>query len=193
MLLHCFEPRLHASGLLGPLNITDVQNPLTHLDRLRVLQHSRQVGIDDLLEDLVLRSFWGRHSNLDLQQKQARNKNKRILRDTRVRPFGRIYNNFFQTRRSTPHENRVREAHEVATSTPGAARGWAHAWHACRLLTRFPDYFQFFYFFKYFKTEKNSYWKCFGVCFLTNHIPLRFQSLKQVDKYPLGILPELWY
>ncbi|KAE8777664.1 DNA-directed RNA polymerase subunit beta [Hordeum vulgare] len=54
LLLHCFEPRLHASGLLGPLNITDVQHSHTHLDRLRVLQHSREVGIDDLLEDLVL-------------------------------------------------------------------------------------------------------------------------------------------
>ncbi|KAE8793205.1 DNA-directed RNA polymerase subunit beta [Hordeum vulgare] len=43
LLLHCFEPRLHASGLLGPLNITDVQHPLTHLDRLRVLQHSREL------------------------------------------------------------------------------------------------------------------------------------------------------
>ncbi|KAE8787698.1 putative cyclin-dependent kinase F-2 [Hordeum vulgare] len=41
-LLHCFEPRLHACGLLGPLNMMDVQHPLMHLDRLRVLQHSRE-------------------------------------------------------------------------------------------------------------------------------------------------------
>ncbi|KAE8820223.1 DNA-directed RNA polymerase subunit beta [Hordeum vulgare] len=34
LLLHCFEPRLHASGLLRPFNITDVQHPLAHLDRL---------------------------------------------------------------------------------------------------------------------------------------------------------------
>ncbi|KAE8816942.1 Endoglucanase 3 [Hordeum vulgare] len=39
LLLHCFEPRLHASDLLRPLNITDVQHPLAHLDRLRVFQH----------------------------------------------------------------------------------------------------------------------------------------------------------
>ena len=77
LLLHCFEPRLHASGLLRPLNITDVQHPLTHLDRLRVLQHFREVGIDDLLEDLVLWSFWGSHGDLDLQQKQARNEKQR--------------------------------------------------------------------------------------------------------------------
>ncbi|KAE8811575.1 DNA-directed RNA polymerase subunit beta [Hordeum vulgare] len=36
LLLHCFKPRLHASGLLRPLNIMDVQHPLAHLDRLRV-------------------------------------------------------------------------------------------------------------------------------------------------------------
>ena len=57
LLLHCFEPRLHASGLLRPLNITDVQHPLTHLDRLRVMQHFHEVRIDDLLEDLVLGAF----------------------------------------------------------------------------------------------------------------------------------------
>ncbi|KAE8780996.1 DNA-directed RNA polymerase subunit beta [Hordeum vulgare] len=66
LLLHCFEPRLHASGLLGPLNITDMQHPLMHLDRLRVLPHSREVGIDDLLKELVLQNFWGCHSDLDL-------------------------------------------------------------------------------------------------------------------------------
>ena len=27
LLLHCFEPRLHASGLLRPLNIADGQHP----------------------------------------------------------------------------------------------------------------------------------------------------------------------
>ncbi|KAE8768523.1 DNA-directed RNA polymerase subunit beta [Hordeum vulgare] len=57
LLLHCFEPRLYASGLLGPLNIMDVQHPLRHLDRLRVLQNSRKVGIDDLLEELAFRAF----------------------------------------------------------------------------------------------------------------------------------------
>ena len=89
------------------------------------------------------------------------------MRDAGVRPNGSIYNDFFQTRRSTVHENGVREAHEVATSPHSAARGWAHAVQACRLLAHFPDYFQFLYFFKYSKTEKISYWKSFGLCFLT--------------------------
>ena len=66
LLLHCLEPCIHASGLLWPLNITDVQHPLMHLDRLRVLQHLREVGIDNLLKELVLRGLWGRHSDLDL-------------------------------------------------------------------------------------------------------------------------------
>ena len=123
LLLHCFEPRLHASGLLRPLNVTDVQHPLAHLDRLRVFQHFREVGIDDLLEDLVLRSVWGSHDDLDLLQKQARNENRGDLHDTRVRPFGRIYNEFFPTKSSTPQENGVREAHEVPTSPLAATRG----------------------------------------------------------------------
>ena len=90
LFLHCFEPHLHAPGLLRPLNITDVQHPLAHLDRLRVFQHFREVGIDDLLEDLVLRSGWGSHDALDLSQKQARNKNRGKLRYTEIKTFGQV-------------------------------------------------------------------------------------------------------
>ncbi|KAE8819653.1 DNA-directed RNA polymerase subunit beta [Hordeum vulgare] len=57
LLLHCFEPCLHAYRLLRPLNITDVQHPLTHLDRLRVLQHSREVGIDAFSKNLSFAAF----------------------------------------------------------------------------------------------------------------------------------------
>ena len=78
LLLHCFEPRIHASGLLGTLNIMDVQHPLMHLDRSSVLQHSRDVWIDDLLEELVLRKFWGRHSDLDLSAQQLEMKTEDI-------------------------------------------------------------------------------------------------------------------
>ena len=41
LLLHCFEPRLHASGSLWSLNITDVQQPITHTTRKRAID-----GID---------------------------------------------------------------------------------------------------------------------------------------------------
>ena len=54
LLFYCFELCLHASGTPWSLNIADVQQPLTHLNGLRVLQHFREVGVDDLLEELVL-------------------------------------------------------------------------------------------------------------------------------------------
>ena len=53
-LLHSFKPVLHSSDSLGSLSIADVQQPITHLNGLRVLQHFREVGVDDLLEELVL-------------------------------------------------------------------------------------------------------------------------------------------
>ncbi|KAE8774388.1 Eukaryotic translation initiation factor 3 subunit C [Hordeum vulgare] len=46
LLLHCFEPCLHASGLLWPLNIMDVQHPLMHLNGLRVFQTLREGDSD---------------------------------------------------------------------------------------------------------------------------------------------------
>ena len=100
---------------------------------------------------------------------------------------------FFQTRRSTLHENGVREAHDVATSPPGTARGWARAGQACRLLADFPDYFQFLYFSNIPKRRKIPIGKVWDSIFLPNLIFFRFRSLKQADKCPLGILPELWY
>ena len=54
LLFHCFEPCLHASGPPWSLNIADVQQPITHLNGLRVSQHLREVRVDDLLEKLVL-------------------------------------------------------------------------------------------------------------------------------------------
>ena len=69
LLLHGFEPRLHASGPLRSLNITDVQQPITHLNGLRVSQHLREVRVDDLLEELVLGGTWRRHDDLDLSEK----------------------------------------------------------------------------------------------------------------------------
>ena len=54
LLLHCLEPCLHASDPPWSLNIADMQQPLPHLNGLRVLQHLRKVGVNDLLEELVL-------------------------------------------------------------------------------------------------------------------------------------------
>ena len=54
LLLHCLEPCLHAFGPPWSLNIADVQQPLTLLNGLMMLQHFHEVGVDDLLEELVL-------------------------------------------------------------------------------------------------------------------------------------------
>ena len=66
LLLHCFESCLHTSGPPWSLNIADVQYPLTHINGLRVLQHLREVRLEDLLEKLVLGGAWRRHGDLDL-------------------------------------------------------------------------------------------------------------------------------
>ena len=84
LLLHCFKPCLHASGPPWSLNIADVQHPLTHLNGLRVLQHLREVGVDDLFEELVLGGTWRCQEDLDLLEKIARNKNRGQLHDTGV-------------------------------------------------------------------------------------------------------------
>ena len=54
LLLHCLEPCLHASGPPWSHSIADVQQPLTHINGLRVLHHLREVGVDDLLKKIVL-------------------------------------------------------------------------------------------------------------------------------------------
>ena len=72
LLFHSFEFCLHASGTPWSLHIADVQHPITHLNGLRVSQHLREVRVDNLLEELVLGSTWGRHDDLDLSEKQLK-------------------------------------------------------------------------------------------------------------------------
>ena len=74
LLLHCFESCLHASGSPCYLNIVHVQHPLMHLNGLRVLQILREVGVDDLLKELVLGGTWRCHGDLDLSEKQLETK-----------------------------------------------------------------------------------------------------------------------
>ena len=113
LLFHCFESCFHSSGPPWSLDIADVHQPITHLNCLRVLQHLREVGIDNLLEELVLGGAWRRHDDLDLSEKIARNKNRGYLRGTVVKTFRRLYNEFLPTKRSIVQENGVRRAHEV--------------------------------------------------------------------------------
>ena len=58
--------------------------------------------------------------------KTARNNNRGFLRDTVVKTFGRLYNEFLPTKRSNVQENGVREAHEVPTRQ-GARLVWVGA------------------------------------------------------------------
>ena len=74
LLLHCLESCLHASSPPWSLNITDVQHPLMHLIGLRMLQHFREVGVDDLLEELVLGGTWRRRGDLDLSENSSKQK-----------------------------------------------------------------------------------------------------------------------
>ena len=134
LLLHCFEPRLHASGSLWSLSIADVQQPITHLNGLRVSQHLRKIGFDDPLEKVVLGSAWRRHGALDLSEKQLETKNKGYLRDTVVKTFERLYNEFLCTKIRNVQENGVQRAYEVATRQ---GRGL----HPCGCIVRSSDYF----------------------------------------------------
>ena len=77
------------------LNIADVQQPLTHLNGLRVLQHLRKVGVDDLLEELVLGGTWRRHGDLDLSEKQLETKKEDICVIQWSKPSGDYIMNFY--------------------------------------------------------------------------------------------------
>ena len=101
LLLHCFEPCLHASGPPWSLNIADVQQPLKDLNGLRVLQHLRKVGVDDLLKELVLGGTWGRHDDLDLSEKQleTRTEDNCVIQESK--PLGDYIMNFYQPKEVT--------------------------------------------------------------------------------------------
>ena len=99
-------------------------------------------------------------------RKAARNESKRFLRDTVVKTFGRLYNEFLPTKRSIVQENVVRRAHEVPTRQ-GAPRGVGCALHPRGHLVSFPDCYLIFYFSKNSKMEKYCLKNCFGVGLLT--------------------------
>ena len=96
LLLHCLKPCLHASDPPWSLNIADVQQPLTHINGLRMLQHFREVGVDDLLEELVLGGTWRRHGDLDLSEKQLETKTEDICMVRWSKPSGDFITNFYR-------------------------------------------------------------------------------------------------
>ena len=75
------------------------------------------------------------------------------MRDTVVKTFGSIYNEFLRTKIRNIQENRVREAHEVPTRQ--GARPIGDALHSRGSLVSLSDYFFLPKILKYSKTDKN--------------------------------------
>ena len=67
-----------------------------HLNGLRVSQHLREVRVDDLLEELVLGSTWGRHDNLDPSEKQLKTKTGDFCVIRESKPSGEYIMNFYR-------------------------------------------------------------------------------------------------
>ena len=172
LLLHCFEPCLHASGPLRSLNIADVQQPITHLNGLRVSQHLRELRVDHLLEQLVLGSTWGRHDDLDLSEKQLETRTGEICMIRESKPSGEYIMNFYRPKYVSCKKTESGECTSVGVKTGGsrvggAPRGRGHALHPREGLVSSPDCYLFFYFSKYSKTDKYCLKNCFGVGLLT--------------------------
>ena len=126
-----------------------MQHPLTHLNGLRVLQNLREIGFDNPLGKLVLGSS---RSVTEI----ARNENRGYLRDTVVKTFRGIYNEFLPTKIRNVQENGVRETHEVSTRQGGAPSKGGRALHSRGGLVSFSDYF-LSKILKYSKTDKNCH------------------------------------
>ena len=80
----------------------------------------------------------------------------RFLRDTGVKTFRRLYNEFLLTKIRVVYENGVRRAHEVPTrqgACPGGRARLPPSWKPHVL----PGLLLIFYFSKYSKTEENCH------------------------------------
>ena len=67
-----------------------------HLNGLRVSQHLRKVGVDDLLKKLVLRGAWRRHGDLDLSEKQLETRTEDFVMVRWSKPSGDYIMNFYR-------------------------------------------------------------------------------------------------
>ena len=73
---------------LGPSTSRMCTPPLTHLNGWRVMQHLREIGVDNPLEKLVLGGTWRRHDDLDLSEKQLETKTRDICVIRESKPPG---------------------------------------------------------------------------------------------------------
>ena len=170
-----------------------MQHPLTHLNGLRVLQHLHKIGVDNPLEKLVLGSAWRHHGALDLSEKIARNENRGYLRDTVVKTFGSIYNEFLPTKIRNIQENGVREAHEVPMRQGGAPyRGGA----ASSLVGASCPFRTTSFFLKSLnnpKLIKIAIRVVLESVYLPYHVPMPFRGLEHSGKCLLCIPRGLWF
>ena len=132
----------------------------------------------------------GRHVDL-IYKRTARNKDRRFLRDTGVKAFGRIYNEFLPTKIRNVQENRVREAHEVPTRQEarpvrvGAPSTLVEASCPSRITFGFPKLLNIP------KQRKIAIRTILESIYLPYYIPIPFRSLKHSGKCPLCIPPGL--
>ena len=126
LFFHCFKPRLHASGPPWSLNIADVQQPITHLNGLRVSLHLRKVRVDDLLEELVLGGAWRRRGDLDLSEKQLETKTEDICVIRWSKPLGDYIMNFYR-----PKEVSCKKTESGEHTRCPRGRGCAQGGRAC--------------------------------------------------------------
>ena len=114
----------------------------------------------------------------------AWNKNRGYLHGTRLKTFGRLYNEFLPTKRSIVQENGVRRAHEVPTRQ--GARP-PPSWMP-RVL---PGLLLIFLFLYIPKRRKIAIRTVLESVYLPYHVPIPFWSLKRSGKCPLCIPPGL--
>ena len=165
LLLHGFELCVHAPGTPWSLHIADVQHPLTHLNGLSVLQHLREIGVDNPLEKLVLGSAWRRHDALDLKQKQLETKTEDICVIRWSKPLGVYIMNFYRPKYVTCKKTESGRHMRCPRDRGVPSRGGAL--HSRGSLVSLSDYFFLPKILKYSKTDKNCHWSGFEVGLLT--------------------------
>ena len=138
-----------------------------YLNGLRVLQHLREIGVDDLLEELVLGGSWRHHDDLDLSKQQLKTKTEDICVIQESKPSGDYIMKFYRLKEVSCKKTESGERTRCPRGR-GAPRGVGRALHPRGGLVSFPDCFLFFFYFsKYSKTEKYCHKNCFGVGLLT--------------------------
>ena len=122
----------------------------------------------------------------------AQNENRGYLRDTVVKTFGSIYNEFLPTKIRNIQENGVREAHEVPTR-----QGARHTGGAPSSLVGASCPFRTTSFFLKFlnnpKLIKIAIRDVLESVYLPYHIPIPFRSLEHSGKCPLCIPRGFWF